>query len=203
MYREGRETLNAEGRAVKKTDQRIMRAMNKKTGFGVQVAHTSWLMYEFTTLRRLHEAGVPVPRPISAGENAILMEYIGDAGMAAPTLSEVELDDDEAGPLFHTVVRSIEIMLQMGLIHGDLSAYNILYWNGEVVLIDFPQVTMSQVNSQAHAILARDVERVCQYFAGQGVDTDPDAVTRALWQRYVAQDEQIVLADQSRWSADD
>lgn len=199
MYREGRETLNGEGRSVKKTDHRIMRAMNKKTGFGLQVAHTSWLMYEFTTLQRLYEAGIPVPKPINAVENAILMEYIGDETMPAPTLSEVELDAEEAEPLFYEVLRGIETMLQMGFIHGDLSAYNILYWDGEIVMIDFPQVTMSGVNSQAHMILSRDVERVCQYFAAQGVDCDAPSITSMLWKRYVAQDEQIVLADQSRW----
>lgn len=199
MYREGRDTLNGEGRSVKKTDHRIMRAMHKKTVFGLQVAHTSWLMYEFTTLQQLYDAGIPVPKPLSAGENAILMEYIGDENMPAPTLSEVELDADEAKTLFYEVLRTIETMLQMGFIHGDLSAYNILYWDGDVVLIDFPQVTMSGVNSQAHMILSRDVERVCQYFASQGVDCDAESITSMLWKRYVAQDEQIVLADQSRW----
>ena len=64
-------------------------------------------------------------------------------------------------------------MLQNGMIHGDLSAYNILYWEGEITLIDFPQVTDSRGNTHARDILARDVTRVCEYFADQGVDNDP------------------------------
>ena len=70
-------------------------------------------------------------------------------------------------------MRNIEIMLVNGMIHGDLSAYNILYWEGEITLIDFPQVTDSRVNRQAYLILERDIKRVCEYFAAQGVRTIP------------------------------
>lgn len=75
MYREGRTILTAEGRPVKQTDQRTMRAIGKKSAFGVQVQHTSWLMHEYTTLARLYQAGAAVPQPIAAAENAILMSY--------------------------------------------------------------------------------------------------------------------------------
>ena len=71
-----------------------------------------------------------MPRPISIAENALLMGYCGDEDIAAPTLSEIALDPDEAQPLFDEVLRNIEIMLENGMIHGDLSAYNILYWEG-------------------------------------------------------------------------
>src|SRR5688500_2115717 len=98
-------------------------------------------MYEYTTMARLHGAGAAVPRPYAAGENAILMTYYGDEQRAAPTLNEVHLSKAEATPLFEEVLRNIELLLQHGQIHGDLSAYNILYWQGSVVLIDFPQVT--------------------------------------------------------------
>ena len=75
-------------------------------------------------------------------------------------------------------------MLQHGLIHGDLSAYNILYWEGEVTLIDFPQVTEVHSNRNARFILERDVKRVCQYFARQGVSHDAAAIADDLWERY-------------------
>jgi RIO kinase 1 len=75
MYREGREILTASGRPAKKTDHRIMRAIGKKTAFGVQVQHTSWLMHEYKAMERLHQAGAAVPQPIAASENAILMSY--------------------------------------------------------------------------------------------------------------------------------
>jgi RIO kinase 1 len=203
MYREGRAILNENGRAIKKTDTRIMRALNKKSDFGIEVAHISWLMYEYKTLQTLYEAGAAVPKPITTGGNAILMEYIGDEHMAAPALNEVKLDPDEAEGLFNEAIRNIELMLRHGMIHGDLSAYNILYWEGEIVLIDFPQVTDSRTNGQAYTILQRDITRVCDYFSAQGVRCNPSGIMDRLWRRYVAKDAQVLAADVSRMIADD
>lgn len=184
VYREGRPILTGEGRPVKPSDNRIMRAVGKKTGFGVQVQHTSWLMYEYTTLETLHRAGAAVPRPISANENAILMTYHGDDYQAAPALQQISLKPREARRLFDDVLRNVEILLQHGLIHGDLSAYNILYWDDQITLIDFPQVTSVDANRNAETILQRDVRRVCEYFARQGVRSDPTAIARGFWERY-------------------
>lgn len=197
MYREGREMLNTDGKVIKKTDHRIMRAIGKKTAFGEQVSHTSWLMYEFTTLERLYNAGASVPQPISSADNALLMGYCGDEHLAASTLSEIRLEVDEARDLFNVVMKNIEIMLQNGMIHGDLSAYNLLYWEGEITLIDFPQVTNSRNNSNAMEILQRDIERVCEYFADQGVASSSASILRRLWKRYVELDAEIRNADLS------
>src|SRR5262249_41243784 len=196
MYRDGRALLTSDGRAVKKTDHRIMRAVGKKTAFGAQVQHTSWLMYEYTTIERLHRAGAAVPRPYAAAENAILMTYYGDKRRAAPTLNEVHLAKGEAAVLFEEVLRNIELLLQHGLIHGDLSAYNILYWQGKVVLIDFPQVSDISANSKSDFILRRDIDRVCDYFARQGVRCDSTAIAHDLWDRYggLAQERAALLA---------
>lgn len=186
MYREGREILTSDGRAVKKTDHRILRAIGKKTDFGTQAAHTSWLMHEYVTLEHLHAAGAAVPKPYAAGENAILMGYCGEAYRAAPTLIEVSLEHDEAEPLYYETLRNITLMLEQGFIHGDLSAYNILYWEGAITLIDFPQVTNSENNRNARAILRRDIARICEYFARQGVTSDVDALYADLVSRYLA-----------------
>jgi RIO kinase 1 len=185
MYQEGRPILTSEGRVVKATDDRLLRAVGKKTQFGVQVAHTSWLMYEYTTLEQLYNAGAAVPRPIGASDNAILMGYQGDRERSAPTLSEVTLEPDEAHALFAETLRNISLMLRFDRIHGDLSAYNILYWNGQITLIDFPQVTHSRANTQAEFILQRDITRVCDYFARQGVSCDPAAIMADLWRRHI------------------
>lgn len=198
MYRDGRPILKENGKEVKRTDHRLLRAMNKKTDFGVQAAHTSWLMYEFSTLQRLFSAGASVPQPYSAADNAILMGYCGDEYSAAPALSEVTLGSDEAPGLFHEVLRNIEIMLQHGIVHGDLSAYNILYWEGRMTLIDFPQVVSSQANSNARAIFERDVTRVCEYFDAQGVACDPGEISRKLWRRYNGRNAKDDAADLSR-----
>ena len=184
LYRQGRDLLTAGGRAVKKTDHRIMRAIGKKTDFGVHVMQYSWLMHEFTSLQMLYEAGGAVPRPVAAGENAILMGYYGDELMAAPTLNEVDLDPDEAERHFREVVRNIELMVDHDLIHGDLSPYNMLIWDGELVIIDFPQVTHCTTNDAAYEILERDITRVREYFAAQGVATDGPGLLERLWARY-------------------
>src|SRR5258708_2029031 len=163
-----------------------MRAVGKKTGFGAQVAHTSWLMYEYKTLETLYQAGADVPQPFASSDNAILMSYFGDAQMAAATLNEIHLERSEAEILFRKVLYNIELMLQHDMIHGDLSAYNILYWQGQIVLIDFPQVTNSRTNTNAHFILRRDIERICEYFSRQGVQTDAGATLHGLVQRYLS-----------------
>ena len=201
MYREGRHLLTAEdGRpqAVNPRDDRTKRAVERKSVFGVQVRHTSWLMYEFSALQTLYEAGVPVPKPYGVGDNAILMEYVGDELTAAPTLHETRLENDEAGPLFDRTLKGIAVMLENGLAHGDLSAYNILYWRGEIKLIDFPQVIDIHANRSAHAVLKRDVERVCQYFRRYGIREDHNALAEDLWERYAAHDPDDLSADISR-----
>lgn len=187
LYREGRDIITADGRPVKNSDTRVMKALNKKSDFGVQVQHTSWLMYEFTTLQNLHANGANVPKPYAAAENALLMGYVGDENGAAPTLIEVALEMGEAQRLYHDVLRNIEILLAQGVIHGDLSAYNILYWNGEITLIDFPQVVGVLQNPHARDIFGRDVQRVCDYFARCGVALNPDRTATNLWRKYVGE----------------
>ena len=206
MYREGRQLLSSEdGRpqAIRPRDDRTARAVNKKTAFGVQVRHTSWLMYEFSALQILHAAGVPVPMPCGVGENAILMEYIGDEQIAAPTLHEVGLEDEEAGPLFERTLESIATMLKEGFVHGDLSSFNILYWQGEIKLIDFPQVIDTRTNRSAQAVLNRDVMRVCQYFRRYGIRADYARLAGDLWEQNAAPDPDDLAADLSRLDYDE
>jgi RIO kinase 1 len=198
VYREGRAILTEDGREAKKTDHRLQRALNKKSTFGNQVAHTSWLMYEYNTLNRLYNIGASVPQPLSAAENAILMEFIGDEDMPAPILASVMLESREVEPLFNSVMHNLDIMLQNDMIHGDLSSYNILYWEGRITLIDFPQVTNARANRQARQILERDITRICEYFDGQGLVRDPHKITRELWNRYFYIDAKQQKADESR-----
>lgn len=193
MYREGREVLGEDGHVLKnRNTSREMRALNKKTEFGLQVAHTSWLMYEYTTLQKLYAAGASVPKPFAASENAILMNYHGDATRGAPTLHETALERHEAKQLYEATIGNIEIMLQNGIVHGDLSAYNILYDAGKIVLIDFPQIVFVQGNASARFILNRDINRICEYFESQGVHTHPYAIFKRLWSQYGAVDAAIL-----------
>jgi RIO kinase 1 len=185
LYREGRAILNAQGHDHDyERDQRVLRALKRKSEFGRQVQHTSWLMHEYTAMERLYQEGGAVPQPVAAEENAILMSYHGDAGMAAPTLSQIRLEPEEAEKVFQEVRRNIELMLSQRLVHGDLSAFNILYWEGEITLIDFPQVIDLYGNENAYWILERDIRRTCEYFQKQGAACDPEALMGELWHQY-------------------
>jgi RIO kinase 1 len=187
LYREGRSNLDVDGHVI--LDDRMQRAMQKRTAFGQELLHTSWLAHEFTTLQILHAAGADVPEPYATANNAILMGYIGDDRIAAPTLNDVRLDPAEASLLFQNVLRNVEIMLRSDRIHGDLSAYNLLYWDGKVTLIDFPQAISPQDNRNAYRIFERDLVRVCEYFTGQnarlhGRYPRPRKLAAELWTSY-------------------
>ncbi len=182
-YRQGRDFLADDGKA--RRDGRSLRAIRKKTRVGSEMIITSWIEHEYQTLQRLHAAGLDVPAPVARSENAILMGFVGDEELTAPALNEAHLPAQEAGPLFERVLGNIERMLELGIIHADLSAYNILYWEGEIRLIDFPQVVDPLNNPEAQALFQRDVERVCQYFARYGVRANPRRLADDLWRRHV------------------
>ncbi len=179
VYRAGRADLDEDGNAVwKEADQA---AIEKRTRYGEELRHQSWIAYEYKTLETLHEAGADVPKPYAMEQNAILMRFIGDLGTAAPPLSSISLEPEEASPLLERVVRNMDIMLAHDRIHGDLSAYNILYWEGDISLIDFPQVVIPESNPASWTIFLRDVMRVCGYFSAQGLRTDAHALAADLW----------------------
>jgi len=179
QYRTGRADLDANGKLIHNDGD--LHAMEKRTNYGEGLRHQSWIAYEFQTLEMLHAAGADVPKPYAMEKNAILMEYIGEYGNAAPTLNSVTLDRDEVHPLFERVIRNVDLLLSNGRIHGDLSAYNILYWDGDIALIDFPQVVPPVANPSAWNIFLRDVTRVCQYFNSQGVKANAHKLAVDLW----------------------
>ncbi|MGC4044341.1 MAG: RIO1 family regulatory kinase/ATPase [Armatimonas sp.] len=179
VYRENRTVLTAEGKSVKNSDTRIMKALGKKTTFGAQVAHTSWLMHEFNALGELHAAGAYVPRPLASGENALLMEFIGSEERAAPALSEVALTPTQAREALKQVRMTLGHFKERGWVHGDLSAFNILWHEGRAVFIDFPQVIRLEQNPNAEMILQRDLTRVAEYFQKCGLS---EVTPESLWQ---------------------
>jgi RIO kinase 1 len=186
QYRQGRPVLAANGQPVDPKDWRLQKAIDSKSRKGLQVTQTSWVAYEFQTMQRLHAAGADVPRPIRNSEHAILMEYFGEVGIAAPTLNLIALEPAEARALFDRLIHNVELMLGQHVIHGDLSAYNVLYWEGAVKIIDLPQMVDPHANPDARAIFGRDVERLCQYFARFGVRANARAIAYDLWSRYTA-----------------
>jgi RIO kinase 1 len=182
LYREGRLHLDDEGHEIH--DEGVLHAIAKHTHFGMEQLHTSWIEHEFQTMRLLHEAGVDIPKPLASGNNAILMEYIGWDDMAAPTLNTVKLPVSEARKVFDRVIQNIEIMLQNQRVHGDLSAYNVLYFEGDIFLIDFPQSLNPEENRNAYSIFQRDIRRLSEYFHGMGIQCQPHKLSEDLWSKH-------------------
>jgi RIO kinase 1 len=179
LYREGREVLDENGHPV--VDLGMLKAQHKRSVYGEQIRHQSWLAHEFYTLQTLFEAGADVPRPYEMAPKAILMDYLGDETLPAPLLNEVALTPMEASALFKRTLHNLHLLLAAGLVHGDLSAYNILYWQGDMTLIDFPQVVPVQGNRSAFAIFERDITRLCEYFIDQGLSLQPRSLAAQLW----------------------
>ena len=174
------ESIYRDGEWIK--ERRIRVALDKRTKFGREVQGGIWVSREWETLHVLSEAGAPVPRPIEATDRAILMSYIGDEADAAPQLHRYRAtDDEEAEDLLEQCVRAVERMLFHDVVHGDLSPFNVLVWQGEICVIDLPQAVDPKKNRHAEALLTRDVERICEHFARRGVSRDPARTAEDLW----------------------
>ena len=124
------EGLYRDGEFIK--ERRVRVALERKTTFGRQVQGSIWVSREWETLKKLWSVDAPVPRPIEGTDDAILMTYIGDVGVPAPRLQEYEHEDrDELEAIWDRLYGAIQHMLYRDVVHGDLSAYNVLVWDGE------------------------------------------------------------------------
>ena len=183
VYRENRPLRDDRGREL--SSKRRQREAARGGDYGRAARIANWLAYEFETQQLLHAAGADVPRPLAQIGNALLMEYVGVEAEAAPLLREVELSREEAPQLFERILRNIELFLACDRVHGDLSAYNILYCEGAVSIIDFAQAVDAAPPGDVYTLLARDVARVCRYFARYGISAEAEALAADLWSRYL------------------
>jgi len=161
------------------------RAVRNRSGAGQDLQFDQWVGHERAMLTRLHAAGVDVPRPLGRDGSMVLMEFLGDEKHIAPLLHRVRPSPEEARQLFSRVMENIRLMLSQDCVHGDLSAYNILFHRGRPVIIDFPQSVDPRHNPNAEALLGRDIANVFRYFARHGVEADPSAHAQSLWRDYV------------------
>lgn len=177
------DSVYQEGRVI--LEGHVRRAVQNKSRFGREVQFSMWVNYEFETLKALHKVGADIPRPIARTERAILMEYQGDHQQAAPALQFVELAKGEVYPIFNQLMNNIELLLANNYIHADLSAYNILYWQGKVKIIDFPQAIDARFNPNALDLLTRDIENVCRYVARYGLQRNGQHIAQQMWHRFI------------------
>jgi len=169
-----------EGRKVR--GSREARAMGKSTRFGRKEQEAAWKNAEVDALYKLVAAGVRVPKPYGYFNDTLIMELVTDVdGNPAPRLGEVELSAETAREYHAFLIQQIVCMLSVGLIHGDLSEFNVLVGPDGPVIIDFPQAVNAAGNNGALAMLARDVNNIrgtLGRFAPELLDTE---YAREMW----------------------
>jgi RIO kinase 1 len=172
-----------ENRKVKNTRQ--ARAMAKGTRFGRQASEAAWQSAEVDALYRLAGAGVRVPKPHNFCDGVLLMELVTDAqGDAAPRLNDVLFTPEEARAHHATLIEEVVRMLGAGVVHGDLSEFNILLAADGPVIIDLPQAIDAAGNNHAQRMLLRDVDNLRDFFGHFAPDLLPTAYGPEIWDLY-------------------
>ena len=176
-YTENRKTKNS----------RQARAMAKGTRYGREAQEAAWQSAEVQALYRLAAAGVRVPEPYGFHEGVLLMELVTDAdGNAAPRLNDVEFSAEDAIKMHRVLIDEVVRMLCAGVIHGDLSGFNILIGADGPVIIDLPQAVDAAGNNHAEAMLLRDVGNLTNYFGQFAPALLKTAYGAEMWAHYRA-----------------
>jgi RIO kinase 1 len=163
-----------EGRQFRKTRDR--RAVERMSTYGKHLLQDRWTGMEHEVMSALWRRGVAVPYPISFADDVFDLEYIGDWERAAPQLRAARLGEDDLRHAFDQLVEGLRGITAAGYAHGDLSAYNLLWWEDRLVFIDFPQAVDLAENLQGIDFLHRDVVNVCGWFEARGLDVDAEEV---------------------------
>ena len=135
-----------------------------------------WPINELAMLRRAWNAGASVPYPVDLLDDGVLMQFCGDGQVAAPRLVDARLDAAGLAGAWSQLVDNLRLLTAAGVVHADLSVYNLLWWRGRVVVIDFPQAVDVIVNPAAPGLLHRDVVNVATWFGRRGVRIDAERV---------------------------
>ena len=176
-----------EGRTVRNT--RRARAMSKKTRYGQKEQEDAWLNAEVDALYRLAAAGVRVPEPFGFVDGVLLMELVTDEdGKAAPRLDDVVFTPEQARDYHSMIIEEVVRMLSAGLIHGDLSEFNVLVEPEGPVIIDLPQAVNAAGNNNAERMLERDVDNMRRYFGKYAPDLLITDYGREIWALYESGD---------------
>jgi RIO kinase 1 len=177
QYQEGRKGRNS----------RQARAMQKNTRYGRKETEEAWKNAEVDALRLLAEAGVRVPQVYNYVAGILLMEFVADAdGNAAPRLNDLRLTGPTAREYHRELIKEIVLMLCAGIIHGDLSEYNVLVGRDGLVIIDLPQAVNAAGNNNARSMLERDVGNITAYFGRFAPELLSTDYGREIWKLYAS-----------------
>lgn len=175
QYREGRKVRNT----------RRARAIEKGSKYGREQQESSWHNAEVDALFRLAKAGVRVPKPFGCFDGVLIMELVTtDTGEVALRLNDVTLSTEQAIEDHRLMMRYIQWMLCEGLVHGDLSEFNVLVDDYGPVIIDLPQAVDAAANNHAQSMLARDVERITAYYAQFAPSLSSTRYAQEMWSLY-------------------
>ncbi len=167
----------------------IRRAIKKGNDVGRQFIQDTWVMREQYFLKKLSGQTIYMPKLIKPLRNGVLMEYIGDENGPAPRLSDVELVNDLVEPTLNILLDMIELFLANGIIHGDFSPFNILWWKNRPIVIDFPQAVDVRESKRVYSLLKRDIKNIMKPY-GYGEDIVED-LTLEMLEKYA-----LPLSDQ-------
>ncbi|NON63251.1 MULTISPECIES: serine protein kinase RIO [Acidianus] len=173
-------TTSASKRAIERYAFSDRRFSNLKTSNTRKII-SIWAKKEFKNLSIMHDNGIIVPKPIGVRENILIMEFIGDNGIRAPLLKEIS-KDEVSRELYDNILLQVELMVKKaGLVHGDLSEYNVMIWNNKEYIIDVSQsVTIDHENSQL--LLKRDIDNINRFFESCGVEVDDsEEILKRVW----------------------
>lgn len=174
-YTEGRRTRSSRGQ----------RAMQKRSRFGKQEIESAWRTAEVDAIYKLRDAGVLVPEPYEFIEGVLIMELVrGEDGEPAPRLADINPSRAEATELFHTLLAEVVKMLCAGVVHGDLSDFNVLIGTNGPVIIDFPQWVDPAFNANARNLLIRDVDNLTSFLARYNPKLRKTRYGREMWGLY-------------------
>jgi RIO kinase 1 len=172
-----------EGRKVK--NSRRARAMEKGSRYGRKEQEEAWQNAEVEALRRLAAAGVKVPQPYNFLDGVLLMEMVADeSGNAAPRLNDLTLTPEQAREYHRTLIAQVVRMLCAGIVHGDLSEFNVLVGHDGPVIIDLPQAVDAAGNNSAGAMLERDVDNLTRYFGRFAPELRTTDYGKEIWALY-------------------
>jgi RIO kinase 1 len=175
QYQEGRKSKNS----------RRQRAMEKGSKFGRKQQEESWHNAEVDALYRLAEAGVRVPKPFGCFDGVLLMELVTyDEGEVAPRLNDVSMTHEQALEDHLTIMNDVKRMLVAGLVHGDLSEFNVLVDDYGPVIIDLPQAVDAAANNHAKSMLERDVGNMTEYYGQYAPELLRTNYAKEMWALY-------------------